>query len=101
MRREPWDWPPRRGRRFRKVEVLPPEQPRRIEISIRRHRPELAQRLIIAAAIAFMVLMVLRAPMGVLVLAALVGPQTLAALAFGLLVCVIAAAIERKAGRPF
>jgi hypothetical protein len=89
---QPWDWPPRRGH-FKKVEILPPEQPRRIEVTFRRHRPDLAQRLIIAAAIGFVVVMVVRAPLAWLTLAVIVGPATIGALAFGLLVAIIAALI--------
>jgi hypothetical protein len=96
MRREAWDWPPEHGR-FKKVEILPPRQPR-IEVTIRKQRNNLPQRLLVVAAVAFLAVVLFRSPGGLLVLAALVGPSTIAALVFGLLLCVIVSVIQRKRG---
>jgi hypothetical protein len=99
MRKEMWDWPPENGR-FEKIEILPRRQPR-IDLTIRRRRNDLPQRLVIVAAVIFVCVMLLRNPGGLLVAAAIVGRSTIGALAFGLLVCTIAALIQKKRGKPF
>jgi len=99
MRKEPWDWPPE-PEHFERVEILPPRQPR-IEVTIRRRRSDLPQRLILTAAIVVVGLIFLRSPGALLLLAVMVGPSTIAALVFGGLIVAIAAIWERRAGRPF
>jgi hypothetical protein len=100
MRRE-WDWPPEHGR-FKRVEILPPRQPPRIEIHVRRHRPDLAQRIIVAAAIGFVLVMLVRSPMAIVTALALFGPANVATAAFVLVLLLAVVALrERKAGRPF
>jgi hypothetical protein len=99
MPRQPWDWPPENGR-FEKIEILPPRQPR-IDIHVRRQRSDLPQRLVVIAAVIFVCVMLLRNPGGLLVAAAIVGPSTIGALVFGVLVCTIAALIQKKRGKPF
>jgi len=98
-KRYEWDWPPE-PEHFEQVEILPPRQPR-IEVTIRRRRSDLPQRLIITAAIIFAAVVLLRSPGGLLVFAALVGPSTIAALIFGAVLVTITAIWERRAGRPF
>jgi len=95
MRRE-WDWPPE-DERFERVEILPPRQPR-IEITVRRRRSDLPQRLILTAAIVVVALIFLRSPGALLLLAVMAGPQ-IAAIVFGLSVAAVVTIWRRR--RPF
>ena len=96
MRKEPWDWPPE-PEHFERVEILPPRQPR-IEVTIRRRRSDLPQRLILTAAIVVVAWIFLRSPLALLLLAVMAGPQ-IAAIVFGLSVAAIVTIWRRR--RPF
>jgi hypothetical protein len=98
------DWPPtmKHHRRPRTVEILPPEQPRRIEVTFRRHRDGIPQWVIVTTAVFVMLVVLVRAPMGFVLLFALFGREAVAALVFGLVVCTLATIWNRwRYGRPF
>lgn len=101
MRKEFWDWPPeppRRGRRFEKVEILPPRQPRhdvRVTLHHRREAPPIGV-VILMCAIA--VLIFAWRP---LLLFVMFAPQLFGvALLVGFILTAVAIR-DRRRGRPF
>jgi hypothetical protein len=109
IRTEPWDWPkePRRGRRFERVEILPPEQPGSNTASIDavshvHHRPVTIQRLVMFGALFVLALILIRSgPVAILMFTALVGFKTIAAAAIAVLVFALIAWKEHRKGLPF
>ena len=81
----------------------PGEQPRlrMVKVTVSRHGTsgDLAQRMLIAGAVIFVLAMLFRAPTALLMLAAIVGPSTLGLVGLVVLVLVIAAIRERRHGR--
>jgi hypothetical protein len=96
-----YDWPLEPGLK-RRVEVLAPEpEPRRIEITVRHHGRLNPQAFIMVLVIAFVVIMLVRAPLAIIMLAALVGWQMIAAFLVMVAALAVAAWREHRAARPF
>ena len=100
-----WDFPvTMRPRKQRRVEVLPPaDEPKRVrvEIEVRHHqrRSPNPQSIIVALAIAFAAIMVLRFPLGLVLLPALVGRDVMLTGVFLVAVLAVAGWWHRWRGR--
>jgi hypothetical protein len=97
-----WDFPPTmRPRRRPRVEVLEPEEPRRyrLDVTVRHHRRSAPWFLPVMIIVA--VLLLWRFKLGLLMLAALVGPQAIGAVLFMVAFLAVLAWRERRSGRPF
>src|ERR1700736_6259810 len=99
-RREFYDWPEEPPRRRQGEEIfLPPEPTVRIRYTTQRDNR--VQHWIVVAAIAFVLLILWRSPIGVLMLAIMGGRTMLEALILLPVLLAIVAWRERRAGRPF
>jgi hypothetical protein len=108
----PWDWPPTlkyRRRRRPRVEGLPPadeDEPRRVraEVTIHHHhrrRQFNPQSIVVMAAIAFAVIMVVRFPLGLLLLPILLGREIVLTGLFVVALLAVIAVFNRWRGRHF
>ena len=96
-----WDWPPEPpGRRFKRVEILPPQQPR-VDLFVRhRHDPPPIGLIILLCCVA--VLVFAWRPLLLLVaIVAATAPQVFGVAAFVVAVLTAVAIRDRHRGRPF
>jgi hypothetical protein len=101
MREEPWDWPPRKRRRFERVEILPPEQPE-MHVHVHDARGWEPQRWITIAALFVLALILVRSgPLALLMLSALIGLKAIGAAAVTVIIVALIAWREHRAGRIF
>jgi hypothetical protein len=94
-----WDIDNPVHRRWPRVEIMEPEPARRVEIAIRRHRPASPFLPIFLGVIAVMLLW--RFKLGLLMLAALVGPERIEAAMFVVALLAVVSRWHRRSGRPF